>query len=219
MGFPVLGKVVSLQQPPVGSLASTRIWPRRILAGVIAKVTEAYQRLKMRYGPRYTKTMVGTVFVALFLPIPGSTLIAVACIMLVAEVHRAVSKSIGSRPPEAVLPNEWRPVMSMKCNVIMHWSATPAQLTSIGEALWRWCIRAAGESSIYEYLDNQGLADLIAGKFPASSMDQRPRVQLCVRDESPGRRETIAQLRRDMPTEGLDDIQIDGKSWTLVDCR
>ena len=32
--------------------------------------------------------------------------------------------------------------------------------------MWRWCIRAAGDTGIYPYLDNQALADLIAGKFP-----------------------------------------------------
>jgi hypothetical protein len=35
--------------------------------------------------------------------------------------------------------------------------------------LWRWCNRTAGPAGIYEYLDNQALADLIAGKFPDSS--------------------------------------------------
>lgn len=106
--------------------------------------------------------------------------------------------------------------MSMNCTVILHWSATPPQLATIGGVLWRWCIRAAGDTSVYQYLDNQELTDLIAGKFPASSQDQRPRVQLSVRDEPQGRRATVARLRREMPAEGLDDIQIDGKSWNQV---
>ena len=47
--------------------------------------------------------------------------------------------------------------MSMNCDVILQWSATPAELTNLGAALWRWCNRTAAETSIYQYLDNQAL--------------------------------------------------------------
>ena len=40
-------------------------------------------------------TMVGAVFVALFSPIPESVLIAVVLIVVIAEVHRAVSERSG----------------------------------------------------------------------------------------------------------------------------
>jgi hypothetical protein len=107
--------------------------------------------------------------------------------------------------------------MSISCDVFLQGSATPQQLTTVGAALWRWCIRAAGDSGVYPYLDNQALADLIAGNFPASTQDQRPSVHFWVRDESNDRRTTVERLRRDMPAKGVEDIQIDGKSWNLVD--
>jgi hypothetical protein len=59
--------------------------------------------------------------------------------------------------------------MSMNCDIILKWSATPEQLAAVGSALWRWCNRTAGAAGIYRYLDNQALADLIAGKLPDSS--------------------------------------------------
>jgi len=55
--------------------------------------------------------------------------------------------------------------MSVNCDVIMQWSARPQELTALGAALWRWCTREAGGTGIYQFLDNQGLADLIAGKL------------------------------------------------------
>ncbi len=45
--------------------------------------------------------------------------------------------------------------MSIKCDVFLQWTATPDQLTALGAALWRWCIRAAADTGIYQYLDNQ----------------------------------------------------------------
>jgi hypothetical protein len=44
--------------------------------------------------------------------------------------------------------------MSIKCDVVLQCSATPDQPTSLGAALWRWCNRAAGDTGIYQYLDN-----------------------------------------------------------------
>ena len=52
--------------------------------------------------------------------------------------------------------------MSITCDVILQWGATPEQLRALGAALWRWCDRTAGDTGIYQYLDNQALADLIA---------------------------------------------------------
>ena len=113
--------------------------------------------------------------------------------------------------------------MSINCDIILQWSATPEQLTALGAALWRWCIRAAGNTGIYQYLDNQALADLIAGKFPSSS-GQTPRqperrgVHVRVRDEaSSDRRATLDSLRRELPAQGVEDIVVDGKSWTLTE--
>ncbi len=112
--------------------------------------------------------------------------------------------------------------MSMNCNIILKWSATPEQLTALGAALWRWCSRAAGATGIYQYLDDQALADLIAGKLPASSQTpwraDRRGVHFWVQAEAyHDRQATIASLRREIPGEGVEDVVIDGKSWTLID--
>ena len=71
-----------IQKNRVGKI---RTLPRKALTGVIAKVNKGYRQLKRRYGPRYTKAMVGAAFVALFSPIPGSVLVALALIVVIAE--------------------------------------------------------------------------------------------------------------------------------------
>jgi hypothetical protein len=60
------------------------------MAGAIFHVQRRFKQLKSRYGPQYTKAMVGSAFVALFLPIPGSVLVVVAIIVVIAELHRAL---------------------------------------------------------------------------------------------------------------------------------
>jgi hypothetical protein len=112
--------------------------------------------------------------------------------------------------------------MSITCDVILQWGATPEQLTALGAALWRWCTRAAGTTGIYPYLDNQALADLLAGKFPASSQTSRQAerrgVHFRVREEAPHNRQaTIDSLRREIPAKGVEDLLVDGKSWNLID--
>ena len=103
--------------------------------------------------------------------------------------------------------------MPVNCDVILQWSATPEQLHALGAALWRWCNRAPGNTRIYQYLDNQALADLIAGKLPTSSPDGRT-AHIRVRDESfPDRQATIDSLRQALPARGVEDIVIDGSSW------
>jgi hypothetical protein len=114
--------------------------------------------------------------------------------------------------------------MSVNCDVILQWSATPDQLTAVGTALWRWCNRAAGDAGIYQYLDNQALADLIAGKHPGSSQTQwqaeRRGVRFSVGDEaSHDRLASIESLRREIPVNGVEDILVDGTSWDLVESK
>jgi hypothetical protein len=75
--------------------------PRNVLAGAISQVKKRFKQLKSRYGPRYTKVMVGAAFVSLFSPIPGSVLVAVALIVAIAEVHRAISRRGGLRKTRA----------------------------------------------------------------------------------------------------------------------
>ena len=115
-------------------------------------------------------------------------------------------------------------MMSITCDVIVQWDATPEQLAGLGAALWRWCTRAAGGTGIYQYLDNQALADLIAGKLPVSSQPPpepgRRGVRFRVRDEgSVDREATIDRLRREMPVKGVEDIVVDGVSWNFVESK
>jgi hypothetical protein len=202
-----------VEQIQKNSLGKIRTLPRKALTGVIAKVKKGYRQLKSRYGPRYTKAMVGAAFVALFLPIPGSVLVAVALIVVVAEAHRAVSKRSGF--PQASTKEI---LMSMNCDLILQWSATPAELTSLGAALWRWCNRTAADTSIYQHLDNQALADLIAGKLPMASQTERRGVHFRFRDEaSHDRQATIDSLRKEIPAKGVEDILVESKSWSLID--
>ena len=112
--------------------------------------------------------------------------------------------------------------MSIICDVIVRWDATPEQLTVLGNGLWRWCNRAAGDTGIYQYLDNQALADLIAGKLPISSQAlgsaERRGVHFQIRDNaSRDRQATIDSLRLEIPVKGLEDIVVDGTSWNVVD--
>jgi hypothetical protein len=115
-----------------------------------------------------------------------------------------------------------RLTMSVPCDVIIQWSATPKQLSVLGSALWRWCNRPAGNTGIYQYLDNQALADLIAGKLPVSSQpplfaDQRG-VHFRVQDEaSQDRQATLASLRRELPMGGIEDVVVDGSSWDFAE--
>ena len=104
--------------------------------------------------------------------------------------------------------------MPVHHEVILRWDATPEQLSAVGTALWRWCVRAAGDGGLYQYLDDQPLADLIAGTLPRSSRSDARGVHFRVRDKaSPSRRATIDGLRRQMPAQGVEDILIDGVSW------
>jgi hypothetical protein len=104
--------------------------------------------------------------------------------------------------------------MSVNCDVTVQWGATPEQLTVLGGALWRWCVGAAGNTGIYQYLDNQPLADLIAGTFPRSGQVERGGTRFRLRDvPSPGRQAAIDSLRRSIPVEGVEDIAVDGISW------
>src|SRR5689334_11630382 len=106
--------------------------------------------------------------------------------------------------------------MSIRCNVILEENATPEQLSALGAGLWRWCVRAAGHTGMYQYLNNQTLADLIAGQFPAPEGERN--VHFRVRDYvSHDRQTTIDSLRREIPAQGVEDILVDGKSWHRTD--
>jgi hypothetical protein len=108
--------------------------------------------------------------------------------------------------------------MSINCEVIVRWGATPEQLRALGAALWRWCIRSSATTGIYPYLDNQILADLIDGQLPASPQpprqSERDGPYFNLRDEvSRTRQAAIDSLRQALPDAGLADIMVDGISW------
>lgn len=112
--------------------------------------------------------------------------------------------------------------MSIRCDVILRWTATPPQLTALGAALWRWCARTRGSAGICQYLDSQPLADLIAGKLPAPGPThpsaRRPGVLFRLRGEvSRDRRAAVESLRRELPADGIEDILVEEKSWDLTD--
>ncbi len=98
--------------------------------------------------------------------------------------------------------------MSISCDLVLQWGATPEQLRELGSALWRWCQRLTGNAGIYQFVDSQPLADLIAGRFPASG-------RLWFRDESSADRQaTIDSLRREIPGRAVANLVVDGKSWS-----
>jgi hypothetical protein len=186
--------------------------PRKLVKALIAQVKNRFAQLKSRYGPRYTKAMVGAAFVALFSPIPGSVLVAVALVVAVAEVHRGILPRNGLHKTSAK-----EIVMSMDCDAILQWDATPGELTNLGTALWRWCNNASGATGNYQYLDNQELADLIAGKLPVSSQPELGRIHFRFRDEQSHDREaTIDSLRQEIPDKGVADLLVEGKSWRPI---
>ena len=111
--------------------------------------------------------------------------------------------------------------MSFTCDIIIKWKATPDQLTDLGNALWRWCHVTAGHTRIFPLLDNQALADLIAGMLPLTaempeSSDIRG-VHFLVRDyASPSFREAVESLRHKLPPDGIAEVLVDNISWNAV---
>jgi hypothetical protein len=73
-------------------VAKPRTLPGNVLTEAIAQVKKRCKALKHRYGPRYTSAIVGAACFTFFLPIPGSLLVGVALVVVIAEVHRAISK-------------------------------------------------------------------------------------------------------------------------------
>jgi len=150
-----------------GTIAWATALPHKAVLTGIAQAKMRYCQLKNRYGRKYTKAMVLAAFIALFVPIPGIMLGAIALIVVTGEVHRTISRRRAGWCADITR----NLVMPSNCDIILQQSATPDQLAALGTSLWRWCNRTAGDTGVYQYLDNQGLADMIAGKFPAPSLD------------------------------------------------
>lgn len=112
--------------------------------------------------------------------------------------------------------------MSINCTVTLRWDSTPAQQRALGLALWHWCNRASGNAGMYPYLDNQALADLLAGRLPASEATgwaaSSPRVSFAVPgDPARDGEATLESLRRAMPGEAVAQVSVDGISTRLAD--
>jgi hypothetical protein len=111
--------------------------------------------------------------------------------------------------------------MSINCSITLRWDSTPAQQRALGVALWHWCNRASGNAGMYPYLDNQALADLLAGQLPASEAAAwnagLPRVQFAVPgDPDRDGLATLESLRRAMPDEGVAEVWVEGISGRLA---
>lgn len=75
---------------------------------------------------------------------------------------------------------------------------------------------------MYPYLDNQALADLLAGRLPASGAmgwgAGLPYVQFTVPGDPAREGEaTLESLRRGIPGEGVAEIRVQGSSTRLAD--
>jgi len=197
-----------MEQAHASWIVRTGAFPLKVVTEGIAQVRKRYRQLKKRYGPKYTKVMVLAVFITLFVPIPGAMLGGVALIVVIGEVHRTISKrhALGATITRSL-------IMPSKCDIILQENATPGQLAALGTALWRWCNRTAGDTGVYQYLDDQGLADMIAGKFPVRSQADTV-THFRARDSvSPNRQAAIDKLRLEIPSEGVEDVVVDGLSW------
>ena len=89
-----------MEQTQKSWVGKFRTLPRKVLTGVIVQGKKRFKQRKSRYGPRYTKGMLATAFFTLFVPIPGISLVSIATIVVIAEVHWAISKGGGF--PEAI---------------------------------------------------------------------------------------------------------------------
>jgi hypothetical protein len=115
-------------------------------------------------------------------------------------------------------------IMSVNCDVILRWDATSDQRQALGAALWGWCRHKAGDAGIYRYLDDQPLADLLAGRFPARDPMARstdlPQISFSVRGEPARDREGILDsLRRALPSAGIADVRADGMSQRRAEAK
>ena len=112
--------------------------------------------------------------------------------------------------------------MSINCTISLRWDSTPEQQRALGVALWRWCHRAVRSVGMYPYLDNQALADLLAGRLPAPGATGwdagLPYVQFTVPgDPARDGEATRESLRRGIQGEGVAEIRVQGSGRRLAD--
>jgi hypothetical protein len=94
----LVAEVAELDQTQKCWIVKAGTLPRKAWTRGTAWAPKGYGQLKKRYGPRYTSAMLGAALVGLFLPLPGSTLLCVAVVVSIAEVHRAISRPCTEAP-------------------------------------------------------------------------------------------------------------------------
>lgn len=110
--------------------------------------------------------------------------------------------------------------MSINCDVFIRDRSTPEELKTLGNALWRWYSRSSGDEILCQSVDNQALADLLAGRVPSTRRSAhhvgQPYVSFRLRAATYADcAATFASLRSEVPAAQVSDIVVDGKSWTL----
>ena len=83
-------------------LSFARSLPRAAVERIKTKVKEKYAKLERRYGPGYSKAIIGAALLGLPVPLPGASFASAAVVIGVAELHRMVSGG-----PKATANEEW----------------------------------------------------------------------------------------------------------------
>lgn len=104
--------------------------------------------------------------------------------------------------------------MAIFCDITISPTASAGQFKELGAALWRWCTRIVGKAGIYQYLDNQVLADLIDGRLVLGMDSWQRGFHLGIWDAvSPDPQAAIDNLRREVPEKAVEDILVNGVRW------
>jgi hypothetical protein len=112
--------------------------------------------------------------------------------------------------------------MSLSCELVVKNGASPEELRDLGYALWGWCQKVGMQGTMYQCVNNQLLADLIAGRLPVACLPSRqaghPSLRFLVRGHAARDfRPTIDSVRSDLPGKAVEDFVIEGVSWNLID--
>jgi hypothetical protein len=112
--------------------------------------------------------------------------------------------------------------MSILCKVLPRRGATPRELRELGSALRRWYARESREHGIALYTNLEDINALRQGHLPAARplrrrAKKRHAIVLAVRA---GRWYSLEATRKsfeqDIPARLVQDVLIDGASWTRV---
>jgi hypothetical protein len=116
-------ELVKVEPAPKSWVATASALPRKALTLANDQVKKRYEGLKHRYGPRYSNAMLGAAFLALFSPVPGSLLVGVALIVVIAEAQRAISRRGGLA--EALADQVTGLNANMPCWAMGRWPSPP----------------------------------------------------------------------------------------------